>query len=42
MANHKSNKWIFKGEEFEVKAGQLVTSLEVLQIHVQRCNCAEC
>lgn len=28
MANHKSNKWIFKGEEFEVKAGQLVTSLE--------------
>lgn len=28
MVNHKSNKWIFKGEEHEVKAGQVVTSLE--------------
>lgn len=26
--NHKSKKWIFKGEEFEVKAGQMITSLE--------------
>lgn len=28
MVNHKSNKWIFKGEEHEVKGGQVVTSLE--------------
>ena len=28
MANHKSNKWIFKGEECEVKAGQVITSLD--------------
>lgn len=28
MVNYTSNKWIFKGEEFEVKPGQLVTSLE--------------
>lgn len=26
--NHKPRKWIFKGEEFEVKAGQMITSLE--------------
>jgi hypothetical protein len=26
--NHKPNKWIFKGEEYEVKQGQIVTSLE--------------
>ena len=28
MVNHKTNKWIFKGEEHEVKPGQVVTSLE--------------
>lgn len=28
MVNHKTNKWIFKGEEHEVKSGQVVTSLE--------------
>lgn len=26
--NHKPAKWIFKGQEFEVESGQLITSLE--------------
>jgi DNA replication protein DnaD len=28
MANHKPNKWLWKGEKFEVQAGQMITSLE--------------
>lgn len=27
-ANHKPNKWIYKGEEYTLKTGQLITSLE--------------
>ncbi|WCK55401.1 hypothetical protein PP175_05465 [Aneurinibacillus sp. Ricciae_BoGa-3] len=35
LANHRSNTWEFKGEIYEVKPGQFVTSLENL-----RENCA--
>lgn len=34
MVNHKPNKWEWNGEQFEVKRGQKVTSLESI--------CAEC
>lgn len=26
--NHKSNKWVFKGQEYEVGKGQIITSLD--------------
>ena len=28
MANHEPNRWVWNGEEFFVKSGQMVTSLE--------------
>ena len=31
MANHEPKKWIFKGEKFECKAGQFITSLPSIQ-----------
>ncbi len=30
MANHKPNRWMFNGEEYEVKAGEFITSLNSL------------
>ncbi|WP_305303148.1 hypothetical protein [Romboutsia ilealis] len=30
MVNYTSNKWIYKGEEFEIKPGQLITSLDTI------------
>lgn len=34
MANHEPKKWIFKGEEYECKAGQFITSLNSIQQEV--------
>jgi len=31
LANHKSNKWEWQGEKFEVRPGQFVTSIESLR-----------
>jgi hypothetical protein len=30
MVNHKPNKWMWKGQKFEVQAGQVITSLDSL------------
>lgn len=31
MANHKENKWIFNGIEYNLKPGQMITSLESIK-----------
>lgn len=31
MANHEANKWVFEGKEYEVKAGQFITSLDKIK-----------
>ena len=30
MVNHTPNKWVWKGEEYEVQQGQVITSLDSL------------
>ena len=33
MANHKDNKWVWEGEEFTVRRGQMITSLTSIKKH---------